>query len=307
MGLRARNSWNVPSRLEGRRAWIRSVGGALLREPTVWFFVFAALVLAASRSGRENTGPSLLPREELRARLVAELLARNGRAPSEDEVRSAWPDFLDREILYREALALGLDRDDEIVRRRLIQKMEFLLEGAAPEEPERPEELLSFWQRYRHRYREAGRVSFTHVFLGEQNIPAERAAAVLAELRRGGEVGKLSRPFLPGLVWRNRSLAEVEAAFGAGFAQALPPLPVGTWSGPIRSSFGWHLVRLEDSRPARIVPLEEIRERVLEDWREEARKQARNRALAQLRAKYQVEVEAPAPSGEKEREGAQNP
>jgi len=267
----------------------------LLREPLSWFFGVAAVLLAVQALRGPAAESALPPLDALRTRLVAELTARNGRVPSDEEVQAAWPDFLDREILYREGLALGLDRDDEIVRRRLIQKMEFLLESRAPEEPPDEQALRSFWERVSYRYVEPARVSFVHVFAGDGEEARERAAKQLAQLAQGAAPIALSQPFLSGLQWENRLVGEVELAFGEAFARALPTLPRGSWSGPLRSSFGWHLVQLREFRPTRTPALEEVRARVLADWQDEARRSAREQGLEELRRKYERELGAASP------------
>lgn len=268
---------------------LRVIARLSRQEPAVGFFLVAVVVLVATEHWFAADEGGLPPDEELRARLEVELTARNGRPPTETELRAAWPDFLEREMLYQEARVLGLERDDEIVRRRLIQKMEFLLEAGALQEPEDEALLQGFYERNTARYTEPPRVSFSHVFLGEEEavaaLPAT-VAAVLAALERGEPVERWSRPFLHGLVWRKRALSEVEHAFGPGFAEELAKLALGAWQGPVSSAFGRHLVRVEERIPERVLPFAEVRERVREDWREEQRRKARERGLSALREKY---------------------
>lgn len=263
------------------------------QEPAVAFFAISAVLLLVSKwwfPGAERRLPSDV---ELRARLEVELTARNGgRPPTQEEVAAAWPDFLDREVLYQEALALGLARDDEIVRRRLIQKMEFLLESGVPEEAEDESVLKAFYEQNLRLYTEPERVSFRHVFLGEEQRWGEPTGAVnarLAALTRGEAAESWSRPFLHGLLWRRRTLTEVERSFGSRFVQALQASTPAVWQGPVQSAFGWHLVFLEERIPERVVPFLEVRERVREDWREQARRRAREQGLARLRRKYGLE------------------
>ena len=184
--------------------------------------------------------------------------------------------FVDEEVLYREAVSLGLDRGDVIVRRRLVQKMEMILRKS-PREPS-DTQLEKFLDVHHDRYDAPERVTFHHVFTTKDLEPLARAIA------EGADWQKLGEPFLPGRRWVARSEKELAAIFGAEAAKKI-------FAGETRieSRFGKHLIFVEESLPARKVALDEVRSRLREDWLVAERTRLDREALADLRARYSVE------------------
>jgi hypothetical protein len=242
----------------------------LLREPLLHFFVIggALLALDAVRGGVE-TGDE--------ARVV-----RTGAGPDgADRVRD--------EILYREALSLGLDRGDLIVRRRLIQKMEFILEDTADIAPPTEDDLAAHLAANAERYRIPAERHFEHVYFSRDrrgDRARADAEAALVALRRGesgsGDWFALGRQFGPG------SEASFAHRLGAELAAAVMQAPVGEWSGPARSTYGLHLIRVLDARPTRIPTLDEVRARVSTDVVRARSEAAQAAAFERLRARYEV-------------------
>ncbi len=177
--------------------------------------------------------------------------------------------FVDDEVLYREALALGLHRRDPIVRRRLIQKMEFLLEGGAGAAPA-DAELQAWIDEHAGELAAPPTIDFEH------------------EVASGG-------PFLLGRSFARKSRAQVAGTFGDGFADAVFALPVGTWSEPIASSYGTHRVRVTARRDGVVPDLDAVRGRVAAEVVAERRAAARNAGIAALRARYGVRGASPPP------------
>ena len=219
------------------------------------------------------------------------------RPPTRAELEGLVGDFVDEEMLYRQALELGLDRDDLVVRRRLRQKMEFLHFDLV--EPKLPTdgELSSFLAANAERFREPARLGFRQVFSNPEEGDGDvqrRALQLLARLRAGesGDAVAGDRTLLPEGMQRV-SAREVAASFGAGFARDLFALSGEGWQGPVASSFGLHLVRIEGRTPGRLPAVTEIRERVQREFLAERREQANRRFLEILRARYDVEVRMP--------------
>jgi parvulin-like peptidyl-prolyl cis-trans isomerase-like protein len=222
---------------------------------------------------------------------------RTGHLPSPSEEQAMVDAYVGDEILVREGLSLGLDRGDIIVRRRLIQKMEFLLESSEPVPPPTDAELAAYLAAHADRYGSPARVSFTHVFVATSRggDGAARSAVLKAELDGGADPGTLGDPFLRGRDFRVQSQAELAGIFGAAFAAEVARLPEGAWSAPIRSSFGWHVIRVSEKRAATAPTLAAVRERVERDWRAERRATLDAEARARLRARYVVRVEGAGP------------
>lgn len=213
-----------------------------------------------------------------------------GRAPSEAELDALVDDWIEREILVREARARGLDRADPIVRRRLAQTMKFALEDAETAADPGDATLQAWMQQQDTAYRRAPRRGFVQVFVPGRVPASEAQARQLADaLREGADPATLGGSFVHG---RRQAPAEHDAIarrYGEPFAQAIDAMSRDTWT-VVSSSFGWHIVRLDEERPGQRVPLAEIRARVLADWRVEQRAQGLERGLEQLRARYEIEV-----------------
>ncbi len=271
----------------------------LLREPLVHFMILGAALFALQAVlGEPEDGGDL--RVEISAGEIEHLRAtwtrQRGRSPSDAELRKAVDGRLREEIYYREAVRMGLDQDDVIVRRRLAQKLEFLINNLTiPEQP--PEaELRAFLAENAERYREPARLSFTHVYFSRDRRPeaAGDAEALLATLRAAASppecAAEQGDPFMHHSDHAERSPQDVAKHFGDDFARALFELEPGDWQGPLRSAYGMHLVRLTDKRPSRDVELAEVHGAVTRDWRAARRREANANAYARLREQYDVEV-----------------
>jgi len=233
--------------------------------------------------------------DELRAGLRADHQRRTGRAPSAAEERALVDAWVDDEVLHREALALGLDRSDVVIRRRLVQSMRFLLEEeTAPLEPD-DDALRAHLAAHGERFALPARTSFEHVYLPRAATLATGVApatapldALRARLVAGEDPARVGAPFPRGARFTRLSPGEIDAVFGPGFAARLAALPAGTWSAPVASSFGGHLVRIDERLAAEQPDLATVRAALAADWREERRRDAERAALARLRERYDV-------------------
>lgn len=263
---------------------------AVGREPLVHFVVLGG-ALFALHAWVARPPPSAI--EVLPAfvdGLRAEQAERTGKPPTEDETRSMIERYVDDEVLYREALALGLDRGDVIVRRRLVQKMELLARASVREPSEA--ELGEYLKAHAERYGAGAAVTFRHVFVSRDRhgaAAAERAGELLAELRAGADPAKLGEPFVAGATFARRTRGDLDTGFGGGFAAAAFAAPVAEWSGPIASSYGLHLVLVSARDPGRVPELSEVLARVREDCSNERREGAVRSEIERLRGRYRVE------------------
>lgn len=196
------------------------------------------------------------------------------------------------EVLYREALRLGLDEGDVIVRRRLVQKMEYLLDGMAAIPELSPEALEAYYQTHADRYRRTTAYAFRHLyFSGERGIDvaAERARQALAQLQRAdAQPEQLGDPYPDGSRYAQLAAARVLQIFGEEFLQELDRAPENVWSGPFRSRHGIHLVLRERTQPPQLPPLDELRSAVARDLIDESRRTQREQRYAQIEARYDV-------------------
>jgi peptidyl-prolyl cis-trans isomerase C len=264
----------------------------VLCEPALCFLGIG-LFLIAVRSPRGEERRIVVDDTELRA-LCDDYQLRNGHWPDAGEQRALVDRFVADELLYREAKATGLEEGDLVIRRRLIQKMRFVLERDAVPQPGDADLRIHLAQ-HAARYRVPERIALTQVFVdagrhGEQTD--EVAEQLRSRLATGAAPATLGDPFPLGTHLSLRSPAELRRQFGAAFAAAVADLPSGRWSNPIRTRFGLHLVRIDRRVAARLPDLSEIRAAVRADWLEEHRKAATRAEIARLRSQY--EIEAPA-------------
>ncbi len=201
------------------------------------------------------------------------------------------------EVLYREALAMGLDRDDTIVRRRMRQKMEFLSEDLLSLDEPSETELQAFLAAQPERFRQESRFSFRQVYLNanKRDTSAEADALVLlAKLQEhDGDASKIGDPLMVQHRFENEPEREVSRALGKQFLQSLRNTPLGSWQGPIVSGFGLHLVHISHRTNGKAPALAEVRKAVLREWSAAKRKQANEAFYEALRARYKVTVVRP--------------
>ena len=277
---------------------------AILREPLVHFLLLGAalfMVDAWLRPTAATAANTEIVVSEARVRNLAQNFRRTWqRPPTREEIDGLIESHIREEVMVREALALGLDRDDSIIRRRLQQKMEFVSEEAAALTKPTDEELNAYLKTNAEAFRSEPRVTFVQVYLD----PRKRASTIDAEARRlldslnraGPNVDPAKagdRLLLLESRYENMPQAEVARLLGSGFAEALVKQPVGQWVGPIPSGYGVHVVRLEALQPGGTPALDDIRPLVEREWANTRRQDLAKAFYDKLRAKYAIKVQMP--------------
>jgi parvulin-like peptidyl-prolyl isomerase len=275
----------------------------LLREPLLHFLLIGAVLFVLY--GALNRGRSDAPRDivisEARVAAIAESFATVWmRPPTEVELRGLIDDYVAEEVYYREAIAMGLDQDDTVIRRRLRQKMEFISDGIADAAEPTDAQLQGYLEENAAKFARPAELTFMQVYLSpERRGDRVRADAekLLAELQAiAGAVDPVEAgdaTLLPATM-EAASPQSIANAFGQDFARQVDEAPVGQWTGPIESSFGLHLVRVGERTAGAAPTLAEIRPIVLREWQSDARRKENSTFLATLRDKYDVRVEGPA-------------
>ena len=215
------------------------------------------------------------------------------RPPTQEELSGLVEQYVKEEIYYREARRLGLDQNDTIIRRRLVQKLTFLTEDIATAAEPTEVELRTFYNENIDRYRLPQRISFKHRYFSSDRREQARDDATQA-------VGNLSvqgDPFMLQREYALRSAREVRDLFGRDFADALMNLePSSDWQGPIQSAYGWHPVLVTQKVADMVEPFEQVIERVRLDSQQAARDDANEAYYADLKARYDVTYpSAPSP------------
>jgi peptidyl-prolyl cis-trans isomerase C len=271
-----------------------------LREPLLHFLLIGLALFAVYRALNraalepENRSRIELTDDDLR-QLELGWMAQWRRPPTPEEIRRLVDSKVREEILYREALALGLDQGDTIVKRRMAQKMEFLAEDlSALREPNR-EELKAWFETNAPRFTVPGRASFRHLYFsfdrrGEQaRDEAERALQKLADRPADAPgASALGDPFMFQDYYGDRSPEQVATVFGAKFTRSLFQLAPGSWQGPIESGYGWHLVWVDSMIPPRVPAFEEVEPEVKAEWVAEQRAEFKRRAFEAMKARYEI-------------------
>jgi len=221
------------------------------------------------------------------------------RPPTQRELEGLIKDHIQEEIYYREAMALGLDQDNAVIRRHLRQKMEFLSEDIAARVDHEDSDLQAFLGANPDKFREDARISFRHIYFSRDargDMTESDARQVLATLD-GSETDEEaasrgdSLPLPIALeLYPQRDIA---SQFGREFAASLTQLETGRWLGPVVSGFGLHLVFIEERVEAQIPSLEVVRDAVIREWREVQRQDVNKAFFAELRSRYSVVIERP--------------
>jgi hypothetical protein len=277
-----------------------------LQEPLLHFLVIGAVLFGAyawlNRNG-DNAGATSLRLAESDVAWLKETFAlERQREPNEAELRALVRDFLKEELLARQAQELGLDRDDIVVRRRLAQKMTFLLQDNSRRASPSDDDLHRLYEAQRGQGEARSgpstlftrpRISFTHIFFSRERRPdaAADARAALRELSlpgAGAPTPELGDRIAGKSEIRNADERTVANQFGTKFAAGLFELDPGPWQGPIESSQGFHLVRITQLLPAQLRPFDEIRGELVELWREQNQRESEERYFVEQLKRYRL-------------------
>jgi len=218
-----------------------------------------------------------------------------GIPPTSEEESALIERLFQDEVLLREALRIGLDRGDPIVRRRLLQKMGFLVENLNPVPEPTEAELREHFKKHGGRFTQEGRISLVHVFLTPNRsgtAPSTEAQRILDKLSAGTDPGDLGDPFIHGSRFVRRTGKELAAIFGTSFADDLKDLQEGAWCGPVESSYGFHLVRITSRTEPRAPTFPEVRPQVQERLKAIKQEEATRAAIRRLSDRYEIRLEA---------------
>ena len=272
-----------------------------LRDPLLHFVVLGAALFAIYALATGLFSSNQARRIEI-GNAEVEFLAANferqwGRAPLPEEMQRLLDARVREEILYREALAVGLDRNDVVVRRRMVQKMELLTQDLALMTDPTEEELRAFLAERGDEYRIPPRLSFSQLYFNvdQRGVDAEPSARqLLAELREGGlspdQAEQRGDSIMIERDYDRRTPDDVRRVFGERFAEALFELDAG-WQGPVVSGYGLHLVHIGDRLEGRMPEYEEVRDRLIDDYNRVRRDRANASFYENLASRYEVSID----------------
>jgi len=276
----------------------------LLREPLLHFMVLGAVLFVGYAylkpdTKAESSYEIALTLEEL-AQLQMLYEAQWRRSPTPEEFSAMVENKVRQEVLYREALAMGLDKNDEIVKRRMAQKMQFIAEDLAAAQEPGTEELRAWYAENSDKFSMPKRLSFRHLYFSPDSRGAQAyddAVSSLAKLDDQPVDSQLADTLADRLMYQDyyadQTSISLAKEFGPQFAVAVAELTPGSWQGPIESGFGWHLVHVDSLVPGRVPAFEEIERDVKTAWLGVQKEIAWRKAYKEMRAKYAVLLPAP--------------
>jgi hypothetical protein len=275
-----------------------------LREPLVHFlFIGAAIYLlygAFADTAPEETDKTIVVSAAEVEWMQTSWQKRWNRPPTPAEFDGLIQQYIRETVLYREALTMGLNKHDQVIRRRLAQKLEFLAKDLVALTPPTDEELVAYFNAHRDRYQEPTLYTFTQVFFNPDkrgDTTLDDAEAIKATLVARGDAiedaGALGDDFMLQSYYPEKDQIEIQKLFGSGFTQSLMELSPGQWHGPVLSGYGTHLVYVSSIRERSPPVFAEVREQVVQDWTSERSEELNEQFYANLRDNYTIVIEEP--------------
>jgi peptidyl-prolyl cis-trans isomerase C len=281
----------------------------ILREPLLHFlFIGAAIYLlygAFAETAPEDTDKTIVVSAGEIEWMQTSWQKRWNRPPTPRELDGLIQQYIRETVLYREALTMGLNQHDPVIRRRLAQKLEFLAKDLVALTPPTEEELVAYFDAHRDRYQEPKLYTFTQVFFNPDkrgDATLDDAEAIKATLLARGDAienaGALGDDFMLQSYYPAKDALEIQKLFGSGFTQSLIELSPGQWHGPVLSGYGTHLVYVSHiSEPSPPI-FSEVREQVVQDWTSDRSEELNEQFYTNLRDSYTIVIEEPAAEDE---------
>lgn len=274
----------------------------LLREPLLHFMLIGAAIYLLygvfAEPVAEETDKTIVVSAGEIEWMQTSWQKRWNRPPTDKEMEGLIQQYIRETVLYREALTMGLNQHDQVIRRRLAQKLEFLAKDLVALTPPTDEELQAYFSEHQARYQDPTRYTFTQVFIdpdqrGDSTL--EDAKAIKATLIAQGEAiehaGTLGDDFMLQNYYPEKDRLEIQKLFGSGFTESLVGLSRGQWHGPVLSGYGVHLVYVSGINESPPPVFAEVRERVMEDWKTDRSEELNETFYANLRDSYTVVIE----------------
>lgn len=290
-------STHVAATLPRARLGVRGWWHSLKREPLAHFLALGALLFIAAHlleQSRQDARRQITVDAALEQRIVQLQQTQNGAVPTPPQLQRLVENYIDDEVMYREALRMGLDADDEIVRRRLIQKMQFLQRDLTVVATPREAELRAYFNEHADRFAAPATVDFEQIYFSPEHggwsaaeIAARHARAQLGDAT--GNTIALGDPLPLQIETRAVTRSDAQRLFGTTpIVEALFSTPVGEWSQPVRSGYGWHVVRPLAQQHAAMPPYASVRTEVQAAYLEQTAAAANQQQLDKLRARYTI-------------------
>jgi len=271
-----------------------------LREPLIHFLLIGGLlflVYSLQNDGFSDQSKRIVFTKADTNRLILLWEKKRQRPPTQPELKGMIEQQIREEVMYREALVMGLDQNDSIVRRRLAQKVEFISADLAAQIEPSEADLVNYLAAHRNMFEIPARISFVQVYLNGdrrgKNLQND-ATQLLADLVKAGpktDITKFGDSFMFGQQHGQLAETGVSRLFGRDFANTLFTLPVGSWQGPVPSGYGMHIVRIDNKTASRQPELEIVRDKVRNEWMNQQRRIVDKSFYQSLRLRYEIVIE----------------
>ena len=276
----------------------------LLREPLLHFLCIGAAIYllygAFAEPVAEQTDKTIVVSAGEIEWMQSAWLKRWNRLPTTQEFDGLVQQYIKETVLYREALTMGLNKHDQIIRRRLAQKLEFLARDLVALTPPTDEELQAYFDKHQARYQQPALYTFTQVFIDpdkRDDKTLDDAEAIKSTLIARGDAiedaGALGDSFMLQSYYPEKDQFEIQRALGRGFTETLISLAPGQWHGPVLSGFGVHLVYVSSISEPPAPVFAELREAVTQDWTLDRGEELNKAFYDNLRGQYTVIIETP--------------
>ena len=273
----------------------------LLREPLLHFLLIGGALFAVYNLQNEGLVENnrIVISEAKIDRLITLWEKKTQRLPTQDELQGLIEQQVREEVMYREAIAMGLDQNDSIVRRRLAQKVEFISADLAALVEPNETELTDYLAAHSNKFELPARINFVQVYI-DLNKHGDNAQgytnSLLDELRQANsdpDIETLGDPLMLDQQYEQQTEHDISRLFGKDFAKNLFTLPVGNWHGPVTSGYGPHLVRIDNKTEARLPELETVRDKVRDEWHAQQRRIMDEAFYKALRQRYEIVIKNP--------------
>jgi peptidyl-prolyl cis-trans isomerase C len=295
MFFKSRSPKKKPLKIKNLRPW------RFWREPLIHFFILGLAVIglhvALDRKPEVTVNdPFLVEVSSADIEWMRTLFnKRMGREPTVQDLRGQVNHLIREQILSREAIAMGLDEGDMVVRRRLAQKMEFLFKDLSAMTEPAEDDLRSYFFENRRKYEISPLVTFTQVYFSIDSRGVEGAKqAAQTLIKEDGDPYRVptlgdASILSPGCT--QCSVKEIKNRFGIDFAEAVNNLGPGSWNGPVKSAYGFHAVYIHERQDTKLPKFRNIIDRIKNDWMWEKREENTRRVYGEIRSRYQILVE----------------
>jgi|HubBroStandDraft_3_1064219.scaffolds.fasta_scaffold33534_2 peptidyl-prolyl cis-trans isomerase C len=271
----------------------------ILKEPLIHFLLLGGLIFFMAsfvyNKNRKDERTIVINNEKI-GNIIRLYTVTAGAPPNKTQLDAMIEDYIREEIFYRESLKMRLDKDDEIIRRRLSQKMEFLQSDLSVVAPPTQKQLEDFYHSHPENFMDSGAVSFTHIYFSADKKGAEeaqgRAQAVKAKLMSSGKTRapELGDPFSLQFDYTGQNKLDIVQLFGQKpIEDSLFKSPLDKWIGPVESGYGWHLIRIYERKQTRIPPFESVKDKVRDDYIATMKDSLNKVAFEKLKRKYAIQ------------------